>query len=454
MDKEVIENDFFGKEKISKILLKIAPPVMLAQLIQALYNVADSFYVGQYSGDALNALTVIYPLQLVITALAVGMGVGVNTFMARKLALGKNAEADKTAGTGMILSLLMWIAFSIISVLIMNPYVATSAKSEAVISEALIYGRIVCIGSIGLFLEGNWSKVHQSYGNMKLPMIAQIIGAVINIVLDPILIFGVGPIQPMGVAGAAYATIIAQITAAVIVGIKGYRKPPKIKEMLLYAKKIYYYGYPSILMQGLYTVYIVALNVILVGFSDDAVTVLGIYYKVQTFFFIPMFGLETCMVPVISYNYARERYDRCHETMKQSCIITALFLVAATIVFIVLPEQIIGIFSHSENVLAIGRIALPRIGFSFLPGVISLLSPVFFQAIGSGVKSLLLSLVRQVFCLIPIFWLMSLIGLDYTWFAFPISESITTVVAIIMYATTFKKLKERKKLGQEKEEQR
>lgn len=308
-----LETDFFGKEKIAKILLKTAPPVMLAQLIQALYNIVDSFFVGQYSSDALTALSVIYPLQLIIVALAVGTGVGVNTYMARKYAQGKSEMADEAAGTGMVLEGITWIVFAVISILILKPYVAGSAKSPQAVVDAMVYGKIVCIGSIGAFLEGNWTKVHQSQGNMRLPMFAQMIGAVINIILDPILIFGIGIIPQMGVAGAAYATILGQIAAAIITGKKGYRKPPCFRKLLHYAKRIYLLGYPSILMQALYTVYIVALNMILAGFSDAAVTVLGLYYKVQTFFFIPLFGLQTCIVPIISYNYARNSYDRCRK---------------------------------------------------------------------------------------------------------------------------------------------
>ena len=278
------ENDFFGKEKISRILLQIAPPVMLAQLIQALYNIVDSFFVGRYSANALTALSVIYPLQLIIIALAVGTGVGLNTYMAREYAQENPEAADAAAGTGTVLAFGTWVVFAAISALIMGPYVRTSATSPEAIADAVIYGRIVCIGSLGAFLEGCWTKVHQAQGNMRLPMIAQIIGALANIVLDPILIFGLGPIPALGVAGATLATVIGQFAAAVITGIRGCRRPPNSKQIGQYAFQIYKLGYPSILMQALYTVYIVGLNIILAGFSDAAVTVLGLYYKLQTFF--------------------------------------------------------------------------------------------------------------------------------------------------------------------------
>lgn len=403
MNGEISENNFFGTENITKILLKIAPPVMLAQLIQALYNIIDSFFVGRYSVNALTALTVIYPLQFIIIALAVGTGVGVNTYMARKFAQGKQEAADHAAGTGMVPEFITWIIFAVISFFIMESYVMTSAKSPEAISDAVVYGNIVCIGSLGVFLEGNWTKVHQARGNMRLPMFAQITGALINIALDPILIFGYGPIPEMGVAGAAYATVCGQAAAAVITGVKGYRKPPKFSKMRHYINRIYFYGYSSIVMQALYTVYIVALNIILAGFSDAAVTVLGLYYKLQSFFFIPLFGLETCIVPIISFNYTRGAYTRCVDTMKATFYISAAFMLAGIISFTFFPRQLIGIFSDSREVLEIGTAAFPIISASFLPAVISLMLPVFFQAIGYGKTSLFLSLVRQIFCLIPIF---------------------------------------------------
>ena len=199
--------DLFRTEKIPKILLKIAPPVMLAQLIQAMYNIVDSFFVGQYSANSLTALSVIYPLQLIIIALAVGTGVGVNTYMARKYAQKFQQKAEEAAGTGMVLEFMTWLIFAVLAAVFMRPYVMTSAKSPEAIEDAVIYGRIVCIGSIGAFLEGNWTKVHQSRGNMRRPMIAQTVGALTNIVLDPIMIFGLGPVPQMGVAGAAYSTV-------------------------------------------------------------------------------------------------------------------------------------------------------------------------------------------------------------------------------------------------------
>ena len=426
------ESDFFGKEKISRILLQIAPPVMLAQLIQALYNIVDSFFVGRYSANALTALSVIYPLQLIIVALAVGTGVGLNTYMARKYAQQRPEAADAAAGTGLVLALATWAVFAVVSALIMGPYVRTSATSQEAIADAIVYGRIVCIGSLGAFLEGCWTKVHQAQGNMRLPMVAQIVGALTNIVLDPLLIFGLGPVPALGVAGAALATVAGQIMAAIITGVRGFRRPPR-RRMAHYARQIYKLGYPSILMQALYTVYIVGLNVILADFSDAAVTVLGLYYKLQTFFFIPLLGLQTCIVPVISYNYARAAYRRCRETLRCSIGFSLVVMAVGAAAFGFVPGALIRVFSQDTEVLSIGCRAFPIIGASFLPAVVSLMIPVFFQAIGYGRTSLALSLLRQIVCLLPLFWLLARLGLGYTWFAFPLAETITGVVGLWLY---------------------
>lgn len=435
------ETEFFRTEKIPKILWKMAPPVMLAQLIQAMYNIVDSFFVGQYSESALTALSVIYPLQLIIIALAVGTGVGVNTYMARLYAQKMTKEAKEAAGTGMVLAFVTWIIFAVVSALGMRPYVLTGANTPETIENAVTYGRIVCIGSAGAFLEGNWTKVHQSRGNMSRPMIAQTVGALTNIILDSILIFGVGTVPEMGVAGAAYATVCGQVVAAVITAAGAVCRPPEWRKVFVHAKQIYWLGYASIIMQALYTVYIVILNAILAGFSDSAVTVLGLYYKMQTFFFIPLMGLQTCIVPVISFNYAAKSYSRCRETMKDSLLFSCVFMLLGVVCFVCFPAALLQIFSNSSQVIEIGKHAFPIIGSSFIPAVFSLMTPVFFQAIGNGKVSLFLSVMRQILCLVPIFWALSLIGLGFVWFAFPISEVLVGVTGMVVYYKTVMKWK-------------
>lgn len=431
----------FGTNKISSILLKITPPVMVAQLIQALYNTVDSFYVGRFSEDGLTALSVIYPIQLFITALAVGTGTGVNALMARLYAQKEENKANFAGGTGVFLCAITWVIFSICCVFLMKPFIKLSVRSSVALDYAMTYGNIVVIGSLGIFLESCFTKIHQANGNMVLPTIAQVSGAVTNIILDPVLIFGIGPIPSMGIAGAAIATVIGQFIAAIITGIKGFRKPPRLVEMGVYVKQIYHYGFPTILLQFLWVVYIMALNMILAGFSDAGITVLGLYYKLQSFFFIPMFALQTSIVPVLSYNYTQQSYGRCREVMRFSAIVSAILMTIGFFCFEIIPGQLIKIFSSSEEVLEIGIPAFRLIGLSFYPAVLSMLSPTFFQAIGASKQSSILALTRQILCLIPIFWLLSKLGLGYTWLAFPASEIITGAIGVILYIRELKNWK-------------
>ena len=426
-------NDYYGRERIGKILLQIAPPVMLAQLIQALYNIVDSFFVGMYSDDALTALSVIYPLQLIIIALAVGTGVGVNTYMARQYAYGHPEEAENAAATGTVLGVVTWALLSAVCTAIMRPFVLLGATASDAVEYAVTYGNIVTVGSIGLLLEGNWTKVHQARGNMRRPMVAQIAGALTNIVLDPLLIFGVGPFPKLGVAGAALATVIGQCVAAVIVAFGAVYKPPACKKLLHCAGQIYRLGYSSILMQSLFTVYILALNVILAKFSDAAVTVLGLYYKLQSFFFIPLFAMETCIIPILSYNCAARNYDRCKLTVRFALLVSVLFMLPGVVGFVFFPDLLIGLFSSNAQVHEIGKAAFPIIGSSFLPAAAGLMMPHFFQAIGRGVTSSVLAVLRQLICLVPLFWAFSFVGLQYTWIAFPLAETVSGGVGYILY---------------------
>ncbi|WP_294902523.1 MATE family efflux transporter [uncultured Eubacterium sp.] len=428
-----MNNDFFGTEKISKILLKMAPPVMLAQLIQALYNVVDSFFVGRYSESGLTALSIIYPIQLLMIALAVGTGVGINTEMAYNLGIGKKKRSDDTAGIGTPLALIMWALFAVVCFLMMPAYARMNTSSEEVIAMVVSYGRIVCVLSIGLFLESVWTKVHQAEGNMRTPMIAQIIGAVVNIALDPFLIFGLCGLPKMGIAGAATATVVGQIAAAVIVMKGGCRKIPKLVVFPHQIKRIYKLGIPNILMQSAYTFYIFGLNLILATFSDQAVTVLGLYYKWQAFFFIPLGAMQTCIVPVVSYNFAAGKYERCKKTLKVAIGFGIALMMIGVVLFETIPGPMLHVFSHDPEVIRIGVVAFRFIGISFIPLVSSLTFPVFFQALGHAVKSSILTIIRTVFLFIPLAYLFSRFGLDWFWLTFPVTDSLTTLAGYLLY---------------------
>lgn len=431
-------SNYFGTEKVSRILLKMAPPVMLAQLIQALYNIIDSVFVGKFSESGLTALSIVYPLQLLMIALAVGTGVGINTIMAAKLGVGQKEKADEYAGVGTPLAIVLWVIFAAVCFLIMPAYAKMQTSSPEVIADVITYGRIVCVFSFGLFLESVWTKVLQARGNMKTPMFAQITGAVINIILDPLLIFGLFRLPQMGIAGAAAATVAGQIAAALIVMKKGFYKSPSLKKYPHYVTKIFRLGMPNILMQSAYTFYIFGLNLILAAFSDAAVTVLGLYYKWQTFFFIPLGAMQTCIVPIISFNYAARNTERCKKTLNTSIIFGMVLMFIGTLCFNLIPEPMLRFFSSDEQVISIGITAFRIIGISFIPLVTSLTYPVLFQAVGASLKSSVLTVIRTVVLFVPLGYIFSRFGLEYFWLTYPVTESITTLVGFLMCRSFFK----------------
>ncbi|MBU5451831.1 MATE family efflux transporter [Pseudoflavonifractor sp. MSJ-30] len=424
---------FFGEAPIHKVLCKLAPPVMLAQLIQALYNIVDSLFVGRFSQSGLTALSIIYPLQLLMIALAVGTGVGINTVMAAKLGVGEKEKAEQYAGVGTPLALAMWLIFAVICWFAMPGYARMSTDSPEVIEEVVLYGRIVCTLSFGLFTESVWTKVLQAEGNMRTPMIAQVLGALVNIVLDPLLIFGLWGLPRMGIAGAAAATVAGQIVAAAIVFPGGCRRSPKAAVYPHYVRKIFHMGLPNMLMQSAYTFYILGLNLVLATFSDAAVTALGLYYKWQTFFFIPLGAMQTCIVPVISFNYAARNLERCRKTLTEALIFGMALMFIGTLCFVFIPVPMLHVFTHDEAVISICRVSFPIQGISFLPLVSSLTFPVFFQAVGASLKSSALTVIRTVVLFVPLGWLFSRFGLDYFWLTFPVTDIITTTVGVILY---------------------
>lgn len=428
-----MDSSIFGSEKISRILLKTAPPVMLAGLIQALYNIADSFFIGKVSESGLTALSIVYPLQLLMIALAVGTGVGTGTAMSAKFGIGKNNEAEEFAGACMPLELILWVVFAAVSFFIMPYYARISTNSEEVIEDVVSYGRIVCVLSISIFLESGFTKILQARGDMKTPMTGQIIGAIINIALDPVMIFGLFGFPALGVKGAAIATVLGQTSALLTVMKKAYVKAPHPNKFSPIIKTIFKLGIPNMLMQSAYTFYIFGLNMILSGFSDAAVTALGLYYKWQTFFFIPLGAMQTCIIPIVSYNYASGQIDRCKKALTDSLIFGVALMALGALCFELIPVQMLSVFSSDSEVLKIGTVGFKIIGISFIPLVTSLVFPVFFQALGFSLKSSLLTIIRTVVLFVPLGYLFSLFGLDYFWLTFPVTEVITTIVGFIFY---------------------
>ena len=433
MENTISESQFFGQEKIPKILLKIAPPVMLAQLIQALYNIVDSLFVGRYCDSGLTALSIIYPIQLLMIALAVGTGVGINTAMAAHFGVGQNEKADEFAGVGTPLTVALWAVFSLVCFCMMPSFARLSTSDPAVIADVVAYGRIVSVCSFELFLESIWTKVLQANGDMKTPMAAQILGAVTNILLDPLLIFGLLGLPEMGISGAAVATVAGQIVAALVVMKRGFRKSPALGVYGKRIAEIFRLGIPNTLMQSAYTFYIFGLNMILSTFSDQAVTALGLYYKWQTFFFIPLGSMQTCIVPVISFNYAARKIRRCKQTLITAVVFGVALMAVGTLCFETIPAPMLRVFTSDEQVVEIGRVGFRFIGVSFIPMVTSLIFPVFFQAMGSSLKSSLLTVVRTMVLFVPLGFLFAQFGLTRFWLTFPVTELLTTAVGFGFY---------------------
>ena len=437
------QTDLFGTEKISKILLKLAPPVMLAQLIQALYNIIDSLFVGRYSDSGLTALSIIYPLQLLMIALAVGTGVGINTVMAAKLGVGNEKEADEYAGVGTPLAGFMWLLFAVICWFAMPFYAKMSTNSEVIIHDVIVYVRIVCVLSVGLFLESIWTKVLQSCGDMKTPMTAQIIGAITNIVLDPLLIFGMFGFPKMGIAGAAVATVSGQIMAALIVMKKGFRKSPHRQVYPHHITKIFQLGIPNILMQSAYTFYILGLNLILATFSDQAVTALGLYYKWQTFFFIPLGAMQTCIVPVISYNYGAKNASRVRAAFKLLLKVSLLYSTILWLFIICFPKVFASIFTTDAALIAFTKDALRYYLAALFMFGIQIACQMTFNALGNAPASILVAIMRKFVLLLPlIFILPHIITADKTmavYLAEPIADVLAVTFTSILFSFQFKK---------------
>ena len=322
----------------------------------------------------------------------------------------------------------------------MPAYARMSTDSEVVIRDVIVYGRIVCVFSFGLFLESIWTKVLQANGDMKTPMIAQIAGAVTNIIVDPFLIFGLFGLPRMGIAGAAVATVLGQVVAALIVFRKGFRKSPERTVYPEHIATIFKLGIPNILMQSAYTFYILGLNLILAGFSDQAVTALGLYYKWQTFFFIPLGAMQTCIVPVISFNYAAGNLQRCRKTLSTAIFFGWVLMAVGTLCFLTIPTPMLRVFTKDAQVVEIGRVGFHFVGVSFLPMVTSLIFPVFFQAVGASFKSSTLTIIRTVILFVPLGYLFSRFGLTWFWMTFPVTELLTSIVGVLYYRHFLKRV--------------
>ena len=435
-----------GTMAIAPLLAGMAVPMMISMLVQALYNVVDSIFVARISQDALNAVSLAFPLQNLMIAVGGGTGVGMNALLSRSLGEKDQDQADRAANTGIFVFLLSAVIFGVCGFLLARPFFLAQTDIQPIVDYGTDYARF-CLGlSIGIFSQFCFERLLQSTGRTVYSMITQLIGAVINIILDPILIFGLFGFPRLEVAGAAVATVVGQIVAALIGLWMNLRFNQDIRIRLrairpdrAVVREIYRIGVPSIVMQSIGSIMTFGMNKILISFTDTATAVFGAYFKLQSFIFMPVFGLNNGMVPIISYNYGAARLDRVRDTIKLTATVATVIMVIGCSAFNLIPGVLLGFFSPSAEMLSIGTVALRVISYSFLLAGFDIIAGSVCQAIGNPVHTLICSVCRQLAALLPAAWLLAQTGvLDLVWFCFPISEVVSLVLSILFLRKTMR----------------
>lgn len=437
-----------GTVPVKKLLLSMAWPAILSMTISALYNIVDSIFVAKVSEDAFTAVSIVNPIQMLIIALAVGSGVGVNSLIARMLGARKQEMADKAASTSIRIGLFNYLIFLVIGLFVTVPFVGSYAERGTEIYDAAVtYMRIICVGSLFIHLQVQIEKVLQSTGNMVAPMACSLTGAIINIIMDPILIFGLLGFPEMGVAGAAIATIFGQF-CSLIVGILFMVKGEHLVHVKVLGfkmdwhivKEIYKVGFPSIIMQAIGSFMLIFYNMILVVYSTTAVAVLGVYFKIQSFVFMPVFGMTQGAMPIMGYNFGARNKARLMETYKFGLSMAMLVMACGFILFQTAPNHLLGMFDASPEMLEMGVPALRIISICFMPAAFGIMTSTMFQAIGHGVLSLLASLLRQMFGILPLAWILIRIGgVTLSWASFPLAELIGLTYSACVLIWLYKK---------------
>lgn len=437
-----------GSQKMLPLLIKMAVPPMVSMLIQSLYNIVDSIFVARLSSDALSAVSIIYPIQNLSLALSVGAGVGLNSYIARNMGAGQIEKANDAPAIGMVLTLIHYILLAGLSCLFIPTFVAMFTKDAAIQSMCCSYGYIVMIFSFGQLFHVTAEKILQATGNMTAPLILVGTGCMINIILDPVMIFGLLGFPALGVAGAAIATVTAQIASGVIGvimvahGKAGLPLRPFKKDMLSVSilKQIYGVAIPSAMIMALPSALVAGLNRILSGFSQMAVTVFGIYYKLQTFVYMPVNGLVQGIRPVIAFNYGAGNKKRKSDAVRLSLFIAGAVMTAGILLSQLIPVPVLKIFNSDSEMLSMGETALRIISIGFLPSALSIITSAVFESIGKGLPSLSITLLRQLIIVLPLALLLSRnFGLPGVWSALPAAETITALYAGILLLWELKK---------------
>lgn len=441
---EELKENKMGTTPVFRLIMNMSLPAMFSMIVQALYNIVDSIFVSQYSMDGLTAVSLAYPLQMLLISVAVGTGVGINSLVSRKLGEKNQNEANSTATHGLLLGIFNWVIFLILGLTIVKPFITSFTDNPEIAQMGIDYLSVVMIYSFGSFIEVIIEKTLQATGDMIFPMLFMLTGTITNIILDPVFIFTLD----MGVKGAAIATVIGQILSMVFALIVLFVKKhaihitfKKFKFSFATVKNIYAVGIPSIIMQSITSVMLVLVNGILTRFSNSeiAISVLNIYYKLQSFIFMPCFGLNQGLLPIMGYNYGARNKKRLTTALKYGCYIAGIIMAVGTIVFLAIPDILMMMFNASGEMLEVGCVALRIICLCFIPAAIGIVFTGFFQATGHGLRSMLISLLRQLIILVPAAHFLSFISLDAVWVAFPIAEAFSLITAIILFITLYKK---------------
>ena len=429
-----------GVLPVNKLLVTMSVPIMLSMLVQALYNVVDSVFVSRVSENALNAVSLAFPVQNLMIAVATGTGVGINALLSKSLGEKRFERANLTASNGVFLGICSAAVFAVLGALFSRTFFLVQTDVAEIVEGGAAYIRICTVCSFGIFTAISIERLLQATGKTIYSMITQMAGAVTNIIFDPIFIF----VFDMGVAGAAWATVLGQIVGAALgvyynakknteitLSFKGFRPNGYI------IKRIYSVGVPSIIMASIGSVMTFGINKILIAFTTTATAVFGVYFKLQSFVFMPVFGLNNGLVPIVAYNFGARKPDRMVKTVKLGVIYATIIMAVGVAIFQLIPHVLLGLFDASDYMLEIGVPALRIISLSFLLAGFGIVSSSFFQALGHGVLSLIISLVRQLIVLLPAAWLLSLSGqLGLVWWSFPIAEifSVTLSILFLIYA--------------------
>ena len=443
---ETVRENKMGVMPVNPLLLSMAVPMMISMLVQALYNVVDSYFVAKLSEDALNAVSLAFPVQNLMIAVSVGTGVGINALLSRSLGQKDQNRANQTAMNGLFLAAVSCLVFTVIGLTASRLFYSVQTDIGTIVDYGTQYMTICCGMCAGLFLEVTCERLLQATGRTFYTMITQATGAVINIVLDPILIFGLLGFPRLEVAGAALATVIGQICGGLLALFFNLTRNPDIQLSWAHFRPkkrivagIYSVGLPSIVMQSIGSVMVFGMNQILISFTATATAVFGVYFKLQSFIFMPVFGLNNGMVPIVAYNFGAARMDRVKRTVKLAVCTAVAIMAVGLLIFQLAPELLLSFFDASEEMNAIGSVALRIISISFLFAGFCIIAGSVCQAIGNPFYSLIVSVARQLVVLLPVAWLLSQTGrLELVWLAFPIAELMSLTLSTIFLRRTLK----------------